>query len=260
MQRKYAYRRKLPHYQWIDKTYFITFATRNRETLPPHARDLILETCLIGNGKRYELDVIVVMPDHVHLILTPLEDKRGPISLPEILQEIKSISAHRINKYLGRRGNLWQQESFDRAMRQAENTLGKLEYVLGNPVRAGLVTNPYDYRWLWTRAARARAPVPPKFLLHYAKFVPRVLQIRTETAPNSHRDYGGAGALARALAHLPLSLTSFSASPSLRPHQSATIPQSDSSISQIVDCELCSTHARRAARRQTGSRTLPGPN
>jgi putative transposase len=150
MQRKYACRRKLPHYQWTDKTYFITFATRNREILPPHARDLILETCLVGNRKQYELHAVVVMPDHVHLVLTPLGDNEGPISLPEILQTIKSVSAHRINKYLGRKGSLWQQESFDRAMREVENTLGKLEYVLGNPVRAGLVTSPFDYRWLWT--------------------------------------------------------------------------------------------------------------
>jgi putative transposase len=163
MQRKYVYRRKLPHYQWTDKTYFITFATRNREILPPHARDLILETCLIGNGKQYQLDAVVVMPDHVHLVLAPLEDEAGPISLPEILQEIKSISAHRINKYLGRKGSLWQQESFDRAMREVENTLGKMEYVLGNPVRAGLVTNPFDYRWLWTASTGegARASKTP---------------------------------------------------------------------------------------------------
>jgi len=108
----------------IDKTYFVTFATRNREILPSHARDLILETCF-GNGKRYQLDAVVVMPDHVHLVLTPLEDEDGLISLPEILQEIKSVSAHRVNKCLGRKGSLWQQESFDRAMREVENTLGK---------------------------------------------------------------------------------------------------------------------------------------
>jgi len=44
------------------------------------------------------------MPDHVHLTLTPEEDENGLISLPEILQEIKSVSAHRINKYLGKKG------------------------------------------------------------------------------------------------------------------------------------------------------------
>src|SRR4029077_15797538 len=121
MQRKYAYRRKLPHYQWTDKTYFITSATRTREVLSPNARALILETCLLGNGKQYQLHLAVVMPDHAHLLLTPLEDNEGPISLPEILQSIKSISAHRINKYLGRKGCLWQQESFDRAMREVED-------------------------------------------------------------------------------------------------------------------------------------------
>jgi len=90
MQRKYAYRRKLPHYQWTDKTYFITFATRNREILSHYARDFVLETCLVGNGKQYQLHAVVVMPDHVHLGLTPLADEDGPISFLEILQEIKA--------------------------------------------------------------------------------------------------------------------------------------------------------------------------
>jgi putative transposase len=161
MQRKYACRRKLPHYQWTDKTYFITFATRNREILPPHARDLILETCLVGNRKQYELHAVVVMPDHVHLVLTPLGDNEGPISLPEILQTIKSVSAHRINKYLGRNGSVWQQESFDRAMREVEDVRGRMEYMLGNPVRAGLVTSPLDYRWLWTESTGEGARASP---------------------------------------------------------------------------------------------------
>jgi REP element-mobilizing transposase RayT len=88
MQRTYAYRRKLPHFQWTDKTYFITF-TKNRQILTPHSRTLVLETCVAGNGKKYELHAAVVMPDHVHLLLTPLCDENGEISLPEILQEIK---------------------------------------------------------------------------------------------------------------------------------------------------------------------------
>ena len=89
------------------------------------------------------------MPDHVHLLLTPATDDDGPISIPEIMQAIKGTSAHRINKYLGRKGRVWQDESFDRAMREVENVRGKIEYILGNPVRAGLVRNPLEYRWLW---------------------------------------------------------------------------------------------------------------
>lgn len=113
MRRIYAYRRKLPHLQWTGKTYFVTFNTKNREILTPHSRTLVLETCIAGNGKKFELHAAVVMPDHVHLLLTPLYDDQGEVSLPEILQEIKSVSAHKVNKYLGRRGRLWQEESFE---------------------------------------------------------------------------------------------------------------------------------------------------
>src|ERR1700759_864739 len=147
------------------------------------------------------------MPDHVHLVLTPFEDEDGLISLPEILQEIKSVSAHRINKYLGRKGSLWQQESFDRAMREVENTLGKLEYVLGNPVRAGLVNDPFDYRWLWTASTGGAA-----------------------AAPKTRVNYGATGATPE------ISSTSFSTSPSPRPRLSATIQRFDSSASRIAGC------------------------
>ena len=149
MQRLYAYRRKLPHYQWTDKTYFITFNTKNREVLTPHSRSLVLETCVSGNRKKYDLHAVVVMPDHVHLLLTPLCDNDGEISLPEILQEIKSVSAHKVNKYLGRHGRLWQEESFDRAMREVENIRAKIDYIMGNPMQEGLAQSPYEYPWFW---------------------------------------------------------------------------------------------------------------
>jgi len=90
------------------------------------------------------------MPDHVHLAFTPMPNERGDAPIHAIMQTIKSASAHRINKYLGRKGRVWQDESFDRAARSVENLRGKVEYMVGNPVRAGLVSNPSDYRWLWT--------------------------------------------------------------------------------------------------------------
>jgi REP element-mobilizing transposase RayT len=108
MHRKYAYRRKLPHYQRLDKVYFVTFSTHHREVLTPTARDIVLQTCLFGNGKLFELHAAVVMPDHVHLLLTPLTDQEGLISIPEIMQAIKGAVAHRINQYLGRKGRVWR--------------------------------------------------------------------------------------------------------------------------------------------------------
>jgi putative transposase len=105
MERKYAYRRKLPHYQWANKSYFITFATHNRTVLTSGSRGLVLETCIRENGDKYVLHAVVVMPDHVHLMLTPRADEQGEVSLPEILQEIKSMSAQnqRVSRFQGTR-------------------------------------------------------------------------------------------------------------------------------------------------------------
>src|SRR5437867_12279128 len=89
------------------------------------------------------------MPDHVYLLCLPLSDNNGPFSIPEITQSIKSESAHLINQALVRRGPVWQDESFDHALRGEESLKEKVAYVLRNPVRAGLVTDSSDYRWLW---------------------------------------------------------------------------------------------------------------
>jgi putative transposase len=149
MHRKYEYRRKLPHYQPDYKAFFITFSTYERWILPEPVRGIVIDTCLVGNGKKFHLYGLVVMPDHVHLILTPLYDANGPVSIAEIMQAIKGASAHRINRALGRKGKVWEEESFDRALRREESIDDKIEYILGNPVGAGLVSNPLEYRWLW---------------------------------------------------------------------------------------------------------------
>jgi REP element-mobilizing transposase RayT len=90
------------------------------------------------------------MPDHVHLLLTPLRNAEGNLySLVEIVQGIKSASAHSLNRALGRSGPVWQEESFDHVLRSEESLVEKLEYVRQNAVRRGLVKKPEDYRWLW---------------------------------------------------------------------------------------------------------------
>jgi putative transposase len=151
MHQKYEYRRRLPHYQPDDKIFFITFCTHRRWKLPPRARDIVLQTCRRGDGLLFELLGVVVMPDHVHLALVPLSGSEGTVSLPRIMQAIKGSSAHAINKDLGLHGPVWQQESFDRALRREEQFQEKLDYMIGNPVRAGLVRDPLAYPWLWRK-------------------------------------------------------------------------------------------------------------
>ena len=153
------YRRNLPHLQRDATPHFITFVTKFRWALPPLARDIVLSSCRHDHRTRYELHVAVVMPDHAHMILTPLLDEaRGEFfSLVEIMQTVKSSSAHLINRALVRRGRVWQEESFDRVVRASEKLDAKVQYVLQNPVRRGLVQDGEEYPWVWRCGDRAAA-------------------------------------------------------------------------------------------------------
>ena len=65
------------------------------------------------------------------------------------MQGIKSASGHKINRLLNRSGQVWQRESFDRVLRREESIHAKVEYMVQNPVRAGLVKTATEYQWLW---------------------------------------------------------------------------------------------------------------
>jgi REP element-mobilizing transposase RayT len=144
------YRRNLPHIQQEDKSIFITFSTYKRWELPESARDLVIKHCLHDHGNKLLVHGIVVMPDHVHIVISPLKDSNGEIyGLSEIMRGIKGASAHSINKTIKRQGHVWQDESFDRVLRSDEKIIEKVEYICQNPVRKGLVKRVDDYPWLW---------------------------------------------------------------------------------------------------------------
>ena len=145
-----AYSRNLPHIQNDGNTLFVTFSTRKRWILPEHVRGAVLNHCLHDHGVRIRLHAAVVMPDHVHLIFTPLKDADGEtFPLATIMSGIKGAAAHSVNRALNRRGPVWELESFDRIMRSSENAYEKGEYICANPVRAGLVAREDDWPWLW---------------------------------------------------------------------------------------------------------------
>jgi REP element-mobilizing transposase RayT len=149
LKQKYEYRRRLPHYQLADRAVFVTFCT-SYGVLPESIRDVVLRHCLHDQGVKAAIHAVVVMPDHVHLLLTPLRNTEGlPHSLMEILQGIKGSSAHSVNRMLARSGPVWQEESFDHVLRSNESLEEKMEYIRQNPVQAGLVEKAEDYRWLW---------------------------------------------------------------------------------------------------------------
>ncbi|MGH9513224.1 MAG: transposase [Terriglobales bacterium] len=115
------------HYQGERTAIFATFPTHHRWILPDVARSVALEACIWGNGRRFDLNGVVVMPDHVHLVLTPLCDGDEVYSVAEIMQGIKSSSAHQINHVLNRAGQVWQRESFDHVLRREEGIEVKVE-------------------------------------------------------------------------------------------------------------------------------------
>ena len=163
---KYEYRRRLPHLRKAGSALFVTFRTGG-QILPGEARDIVLEHWLREGGvrpfagegaratqavftPRIQLHAVVVMPDHVHALFIPLRDPDGwPFPLVDILQCCKSATAHRINRLLGLSGPVWQEESFDHVLRSSESFEDKYEYIRQNPVKAGLVERPEEYRWLW---------------------------------------------------------------------------------------------------------------
>lgn len=150
LSRMYDYRRKLPHYQKPNTALFVTFRSTSHDPFPSTARDAILRCCLKGRNYKFVLHAAVVMPEHVHLLLTPLNDISGwPYGLPDILKSLKGASARAVNQVLGRSGPVWQEESFDHVLRSDDSFEDKKEYIRLNPVRRGLVKTPEDYPWLW---------------------------------------------------------------------------------------------------------------
>jgi REP element-mobilizing transposase RayT len=149
----YEYRRKLPHYQKFDRAIFVTFRKRTREPLSPAARSRVLGHCLAGEGRTMHLHAAVIMPEHVHLLLTPMRDGDGwPFPLKDILKLVKGSAARSVNRLAGTQGALWQDESFDHVLRSNESFEEKLEYIRQNPIRRGLAARPEEYAWLWVEA------------------------------------------------------------------------------------------------------------
>ncbi|MBI4801115.1 MAG: transposase [Elusimicrobia bacterium] len=173
-------RRNLPHWQIGGFTYFVTFRTKGME-LSSAARKLVLDACLYFDGQRYVLWSAVVMPDHVHLLFQPREmmdqasvgstgfqpvcmhsqdgcaTKWWPLS--RILHSIKSYTANRINKMLGYTGMVWQDESFDRIVRDEGEFLEKWDYIRNNPVKNQLAESPE--KWVGFYECTGKMPVPP---------------------------------------------------------------------------------------------------
>jgi REP element-mobilizing transposase RayT len=120
----------------------------------PEIATLVQENLLHFDGARYRLLAWVVMPNHVHALIETTETP-----LAEILHGWKSFTGKAANRRLKRSGDFWQDEYFDRFIRDEEHFRKALCYIESNPVKAGLVKLPEE--WLFGSARHRNAGDSP---------------------------------------------------------------------------------------------------
>lgn len=95
------------------------------------------------DGERYKLIAWVIMPNHIHLLLKPLDDWE----LYKIMQSFKSFTALEANRTLNRTGKFWMREYFDRYIRDYEHFEKAFRYIENNPVKANFCEKPEDWEF-----------------------------------------------------------------------------------------------------------------
>jgi len=230
-QYDYYYRRRLPHIQPRDATYFVTYRlvgsipkimltklksekedferkllrvkdeNKRAELLYNYRKryfkkfDDILDKIVSGpdwlkddnaagivanamhfyDETRYDLYAYCIMPNHVHMVFHVSRDHlsingnelstieydnphtktaqpgKKRYIVTDILESIKKYTATRCNDVLNRKGQFWQRESYDHIVRNEKELIRIIKYVLNNPVKAGFVERPEDWKWSYCR-------------------------------------------------------------------------------------------------------------
>jgi REP-associated tyrosine transposase len=142
------------------RTFFVTSVANGRQPLfrKEAMAHLILNVLQDNRTKaRFQLHEFVIMPDHLHLIVTPAED----VSLEKVLQYIKGGFSFRVKKELGFGSLVWEESFTNHRIRDAEDYQSHREYIHQNPVNAGLVKKPSEYPYSSAFSGMELDPAPP---------------------------------------------------------------------------------------------------
>ena len=144
-----------------DRLFFVTTNTIQR--LPIFRREttakLLIDTLAhYRDAGKFLLHEFVVMPDHVHLLLTPA----NALSLERVMQFIKGGFSYRLDK----RGAVWQPSFTNHRIRDWEDYDQHREYIRMNPVRARLASTPEAYPYCSAAGALQLDAVPPGLKPH----------------------------------------------------------------------------------------------
>lgn len=133
---------------WVresESIYFLTICCKERGTnqlaRDPIGAQLIESVDFRNESKIWWCSSFVVMPDHVHAVIQFTED----FPMIRAVRAWKSWTAKQ-------HGIIWQSQWFEHRLRRTESWREKSDYILNNPVRAGLVENANDWPWFHTRA------------------------------------------------------------------------------------------------------------
>jgi len=118
---------------------------------------LVQDALLQFDGERYRLIEWVIMPNHVHVLIEVLPGNR----LSDVVHSWKSFTAKEANRILGRSGEFWMPDYFDRFIRDEKHLAAVREYIRNNPVKAGLVEKPEDWKWSSACEDAGRRPALP---------------------------------------------------------------------------------------------------
>jgi putative transposase len=137
------YKRRLPHWRLDGSVYFITWRLHPSQfELNPEERDIITGAVKYFDDDRYDLLAYVVMHDHVHVLVKPAE-KYG---LAQLVHSWKSFTANRLQRQFNRRKCVWQDEYFDRIVRDEAELLEKAQYIINNPFKVW--PDIEEYQWV----------------------------------------------------------------------------------------------------------------
>jgi putative transposase len=114
----------------------------------PGVASLVAKALHDHDGCEYDLLAFCIMPNHVHVVFTPLRRDDGTYhSLSSIMRALKGPTARKANLALGRSGSFWQHENYDHVVRDEAELARITAYVLDNPVKAGLTGSRGEWEW-----------------------------------------------------------------------------------------------------------------
>lgn len=140
-----------------EYAYFVSTQTVGRTPFFRHEQWARLMVAILEHysDNDYVLHAYVIMPDHLHLLLTP------SVSLERSMQLIKGGFSFRVKRELEWKGEIWQQGFTDHRIRNEENWEHHIAYIRQNPIRARIVEDSVLYPYLnfpWPQFPRGLKP------------------------------------------------------------------------------------------------------